>query len=611
MIGTARRAIAVLAVAGLVAAGCSKKDDETSSAPAGTEATDTGATDGGDTGDTTAGDTGDTTAPADTGATDGTEPADTEPPTTEPAVEPTYGGTIVVSGESEVANPWTPAAMQCDAYCHQRARTFYDPIAAVGTDKLVHPVLAESITPNDDYTQWTITVRPGITFHDGTPLDAAAIIHNLQLAGQGLLISNALKDVAHLPDGSLKIEQVDDMTLTVYTGKNGNPDEPLPWPSFEYALTTQWALIASPTWLDAVAAGTGDPSLAVGSGPFMVKSYAPREALVVERNPNYWQKDEQGNALPYLDSIEFRVIEDPQTAEQALRSGDIDMLTTGYASVISDFRDDPGEFSLTERDLYGNTNYLLIDLAKPGALQDARVRCALSKAIDRQELIDLIDNGILQVANGLFSPGQEGYLEDNGFDTGQDIEAAIALIEEYESETGEQVVVDYGTTVAAINAQTAELLKGYWAEIGVDMNIIQIPQDQFITDALFGSPDFHVFSWSNHSGVFVDEQFYWWHSHNSAPDGELALNFGRMEDPEVDAGLEEARSAATAEGRQAAAEKVNRRFADQCFQIPISWGHTGTANNPSVLGVDNPALPDGTLGLDYGVVQYHRVFVDA
>ena len=68
----------------------------------------------------------------------------------------------------------------------------------------------------------------------------------------------------------------------------------------------------------------------------------------------------------------------------------------------------------------------LIDLDKPGALQDQRVRCALSMAIDRQELIDLTADGILQVANGLFSPGQEGYLEDNGFDTSQRIDEAAA-----------------------------------------------------------------------------------------------------------------------------------------------------------------------------------------
>ena len=85
--------------------------------------------------------------------------------------------------------------------------------------------------------------------------------------------------------------------------------------------------------------------------------------------------------------------------------------------VIADFRDVADEFPMPEQDRFTETNYILIDLDKPGPLQDQRVRCALSKAIDRQELIDLTAGGILQVANGLFSPGQEGYLEDNGFST--------------------------------------------------------------------------------------------------------------------------------------------------------------------------------------------------
>ena len=56
----------------------------------------------------------------------------------------------------------------------------------------------------------------------------------------------------------------------------------------------------------------------VGTGPFMVESYAPRDKLVVTRNPDYWRTDAAGNQLPYLDGIEFRVIEDSETAAEAL-----------------------------------------------------------------------------------------------------------------------------------------------------------------------------------------------------------------------------------------------------------------------------------------------------
>ena len=97
-----------------------------------------------------------------------------------------------------MANPWTPAAMQCDSYCQQRARTFFDPLAAVGDDHKVHPFLAESITPNADSTQWTIKLRHGIKFTDGTPLNADAAIRNLQDTGTGLLVAGALVDVAKI-----------------------------------------------------------------------------------------------------------------------------------------------------------------------------------------------------------------------------------------------------------------------------------------------------------------------------------------------------------------------------------------------------------------------------
>ena len=92
--------------------------------------------------------------------------------------------------------------MQCDSYCQQRARTFFDPLAAFGDDLEVHPFLAESITPNEDFTEWTITVREGITFHDGTPLNADAVIYNLQATGTGVLVAGALTDVAKVPNAA-------------------------------------------------------------------------------------------------------------------------------------------------------------------------------------------------------------------------------------------------------------------------------------------------------------------------------------------------------------------------------------------------------------------------
>ena len=58
--------------------------------------------------------------------------------------------------------------MRCDSYCYTRARTFFDQVAVFGDDGEVHGMLAESIEPNDDYTEWTIKIRDGISFTDGS-----------------------------------------------------------------------------------------------------------------------------------------------------------------------------------------------------------------------------------------------------------------------------------------------------------------------------------------------------------------------------------------------------------------------------------------------------------
>ena len=518
--------------------------------------------------------------------------------TTAEGETPKPGGELTISGEAEVANPWTPEKMNCDAYCYQRALSFFDMLAVVGADQDVHPYLAESITSNDDATQWTIKVRPGVSFSDGTPVDADAVIRNLNQAGSGALIKPTLTDLARNADGSFVIDKVDDLTLTIHTGKNGDVNQPLPWPSFKYAFATQWAMIASPQWLDAVGADPTKASQPVGSGPFVVQSYAPRDSLVVTRNPNYWAKDANGVQLPYLDKVTFRVIESAQTAKQALDSGDIDMFSTSASQVIADLRDEGDTVDLREQNKYSASNYLLIDLSKK-PLDDARVRCALSMAIDRTELNDLVGAGLPQIANGVFSPGQEGYLEDNGFSTAQNLDAAKQLIDDYKQSTGaDNVEVELGGTAEPITQQTNDLIKGYWSEIGVDTKLTVVPQDQFITNALFGN--FTIYDWRNHAGTIADQQNLWWNSATSAPDGQIAINFGRLNDPQVDADLATARSESDLAKRKAAAEDINRTFAEQCYQIPLSWTIWATATKPDVRGMTEATAPDGAPVLEPG-----------
>jgi peptide/nickel transport system substrate-binding protein len=479
----------------------------------------------------------------------------------------------------------------------------YDPLFIRDDNLEVQPYLAESITPNEDFTAFTIKIREGITFHDGTPLDADAAMDNLNRNFRSLLLGALLKDVARNVDDpgadpgnpQVLFEKVDDMTFTIFTGKNGNPDEPIPWPLLpSTALTSQAGFMASPAWLAAVDAQTAEPTAVVGTGPFMFQSYSPGDRLVVVKNPNYWRTDENGVQLPYLDEIEFRVIVDSQVRAQALESGDVDLIATSDSNVIVDYIDNP-DFPMVLQNQYAETNHWLLHLTVP-PLDNRDVRCALQQAIDKADYIDVVNSGYGEPANAPFSPGQEGYLADNG-GVDYDPEAAAAAIEAYEAANG-PINIMYSTTPTATNLTRAQFVADAWGAIGVDITINQIEQSTLINNALFGDPAFGAFGWRNHAGLFLDSQYFWWHTFAATDDGGLALNFGRLKDPEIDALLEAARSELDPDVRRGIAEDVNRRFGEQCYIITTDYTQWGIIHDPAVQNISRTPLPDGGFALD-------------
>jgi ABC-type transport system substrate-binding protein len=585
----------------LVAVACSDRSDRESvgggtsapgadtSAPATTSAPTTSATEA--------------TTP-DSGTSAETTPATTEAPGTTilqqgtlppPEVEPVVGGRLVVAGEAEVGAPWTPAAVQCDSYCQMRIRTFIEPLLVADRETNLHGYLAESVEPNEDSTEFTIKVREGITFTDGTPLNADAVIDNLSRNFSGLLLAGALRDIAKNPDGSVLAEKADDYTFTIFTGKNGDVNEPVPWYDFPYYLTTGPGFIASPTWLAAV---DGDPDLAtqpVGTGPFIVQDYRPGDRMTLTKNPDYWRTDANGTQLPYLDELEFRVIVDSQVRAQALEAGDVDMIATSDSNVVGQFVDNT-DFTMLQQDVRTETNYVLFHLTRP-QLQSREVRCALTQAVDKQDFIDTIYGGFGRPANGPFSPGQEGYLEDNGAPE-FDPDAARAAIEEYEAANG-PVTINYSTTPTGTTKAIADYLQTAWGDIGVDVTQTPIEQSVLITNALLGAPEFEAFGWRNHAGLRVDSQNSWWHGFGAdakgteVADGGLNLNFGRLNDPVINDLLDEARSEPDAARRVELAEEINRQFARECWILPTSWTTWGIIMDPSVQNIGRDPLPDG------------------
>ncbi len=501
-------------------------------------------------------------------------PTDSEPDETD-AGDPVPGGKLVYGVEADTSTPWTPANSVCAISCHMIMRSVFDTLTLFAEDGSVQPNLLESFEPNEDYTVWTLTPKSGITFHDGTPFDAAAIKANLDAHLASFLTAKALLNVDN-------VALSDDGSAAIVTMKS-------PWNRFPVFLSGQIGYQASPTWLAAVA---GDPTLAaapVGTGPFVFKSYEVGGSFIATKNADYWRAAE---GLPYLDEIEYRVLADGQARKNALLSGDIDIMHTSAGLVISDLREDDS-IELTESSSFGETNYTLMNVGNPDSpISDVRIRRALAMAIDNEVLIERRGAGIGMVANGPFSPDQKGYLEETPYPT-YDPEGAKALVDEYKAEKGlSSVDIAYTTTTDPANLETGELVKQFWDQVGLNVELAQIEQGAFIVTALTG--DFEMFGWRNHGGVDPDSQRIWWHSETADDAPGLALNFGRIKDDVIDENLDKLRQTNDEDEITAAAEAINTQFGEQVYNLWSSWTVWGIAKDPTVNGLDSFVLPDGT-----------------
>ena len=498
---------------------------------------------------------------------------------------PVRGGTLIYAREAETSSPWTPAQMICDTSCHQAIRGIYDTLTYVGEDLEAHPFLLESFEPNATFDQWTFVARDGITFHDGTPFDADAMMDHFERMRASTLVGNAIQAITD-------VQKVDDMTIQISVDT--------PWVDFPIYFAAQPGYVASPTWLAAVDAQTADATEPVGTGPFVFAEYNPGDNFRMTKNEDYWLEAPDGEPYPYLDEIEFLVQEEDATRSRALQSGEVDITHTDRGPDIEDLRQaaDAGTLEVYEMDTRQGVTYALINVAADSPLQDVEVRRAFAMAVDQEFRNESRSAGVFDLANGPFSPGTMGYLEDTGYPA-YDPEGAAAIVEEYEAANG-PIEFSYRTTADPDNALTVELISQNLADVGIDVTIDQTEQGEFIQQAVLGN--FEVFTWRGGGVIDPETERVWWHSEDADPIGEIALNFGRFQDDVIDENLQVLRESQDEAERTTAAENINRRFGEQVYNVWADWIFWIMAYQNDVHGVQTPlVLPDGSPGLVQGV----------
>jgi peptide/nickel transport system substrate-binding protein len=506
--------------------------------------------------------------------------------TTASSLKPKAGGSLVVGIRAET-NGWNPATAQWADTGSLEGSTVLEPLAMVGADSGAKPWLAKSWIANTTFTRWVINLQTGVTFQDGTPFDANAVVQNIEAASKGplsgLAIGPMFKDEKALNSTTVQV----DLTQ--------------PWAAFPSSfLDGGSAYMMAPSQ---IAAGTNGSLHPVGTGPFSFDNWQQGVSFKVKRNPSYWGgldingHRRTGMGLPYLDSIEFKVITDDGTRTAALQSGDINM---EYTTSASDANRLASSYEVI-RDWDTESAFIMPNTAptvggKPNPLSNIHSRMALAYATDRDQIAKLIGAGV-QIPTSAWSPSspwgmpvsQNGYVD-------YDLTKAKAEVAQYEQQTGTTSLTFTLSGLPSIDdAKTLQQLQAQWKQAGITVNIETLEQTAYITKIATGG--YQAAFFRNYGYPDPDQDFYFWSSTTAKGVGNISINFTQYTTPQIDSDLNTGRGNGYPSKRKAA-------YNDLTKQLNAGFDNIWMYNTPysfiaqkKVRGFD---APDGPENIAFG-----------
>ncbi len=220
-------------------------------------------------------------------------------------------------------------------------------------------------------------------------------------------------------------------------------------------------------------------------------------------------------------------------------------------------------------------------------VDDARVRVGLAWCTDRDQVLVVNETPADKAADSQFAPDSPFYVKTDF--PSNDVAKGKALIDAYKADHPGDVTVELGTTPVPANTATTALLAQQWGRCGVTVQLKTTSQSQFILDAATGQYTSNL--WRQFAASDPDGDYQWWIGANAV--GPLTLNFARLNDPQINTALDQARATPDEAVRKSAYATLQKR---QTELVPYIWlAHTqwaiGAAKN--IRNITNVALPDG------------------
>jgi peptide/nickel transport system substrate-binding protein len=455
-------------------------------------------------------------------------------------------------GSLDPANGWT------GWYVHQAG--VYETLFYYDADMNLMPKLASGYKQLND-TDWEIQIRENVTFHDGTKMNADAVLFSLNRV---LDPSNSRSsEYSFIKD----VQKTGEYTIVIETNDTYAP--------LIASLVDPVMSIVSPGIVDA-------DKQPVGTGPFKFVSFEPGASLEIEKNPDYWGGEVK------VDRILIQYNKDSTARTMLIKSGDVDIARDPLQSEYSALQSNP-DINVTSRETL-RTYFLYINGGK-APLNDARVRQALSYAINRQEIVDTALEGVSGIpAKGIFTNTMPWNANDQVEPYEYNPEKALELFEEagitkgtdgklYHN--GEPLTIEIQTyTKRAALQPSAEIIASQLEDIGITSTVTILESAALTENAVSGNYDFSFAAWST---APTGDPDYFLSSHYLST-GNYASNWLRYSNPQVDEWILEARTEPDEKKRAELYDKIQAQVQEDAAILPVFYANEIYALSSDVEG---------------------------
>lgn len=424
-------------------------------------------------------------------------------------------------------------------------RALYDALVVMDPEPTPH--LATAWETSEDQLTYTFELADGVTFHDGTPLTAQIVVDNLVWA----------TDPANLVTGA----------AVLGTGEYKALDEHTVRMSFPAPVPQLLSTLAIVPIMDLSRDLATEPN---GTGPYQLTRFVPNSVVEMSRNGAYWNTERQ----PQVANLAVRVYTDNAALLSALTSGQIQVVAFPPFNQQRRIRQE--EIDLIQQGPPGNF-ILRLNLKTP-ALQDVRVRQALSLALDRETFVNLTAAEGVTATRNIYPAASVAYLPDLDADQGQDLEGAKALLAEAGYADGLDVEMDVLSTRQPELAAFAPIFQEDLKEIGVNLTLNEITATLNTTRLLGGtyqiSTDWYPWGNLDPALLFVTRTF--------TPDA----TFEYYEDATYTQLVADAQAEVDPQRRTERYQELNQYMVDAAFVIPVASRPYTYAVRPEVSGFE-------------------------